>query len=59
MTDTARLRAAVSGLVAFTAEEETVLLAVAAPAQVYQRYARQPAGAVAAASRRVTAELIG
>ena len=30
MTDTARLRAAVSGLVAFAAEEETVLLAVAA-----------------------------
>jgi hypothetical protein len=28
MTDTARLRAAVSGLVAFAAEEETVLLAV-------------------------------
>jgi hypothetical protein len=30
-----------------------------ASAQVYQRYAGQPAGAVAAASRRVTDELIG
>ena len=113
MTDTAGLRGVIGGLVAFAAEEEAILLAVAAPgaapsgladdgpdrwaapaaiahntefkhqqvqrlqavlsgtmppsfgdidhasALVYQRYAGQPPGTVAAASRRVTDELIG